>query len=116
MSDKRHSKSVSLKVRASVFAALGDATRLDVLAKLSTGEPRSISRLTEGTRLSRQAVTKHLHVLEAAGVVRSERAGRESLYTLRAQPLDDARSYLDEVASQWDDALARLKAFAEGKG
>ena len=115
MSDKRHSKLASLKIRASVFAALGDETRLDVLAKLSAGEPKSIARLTEGTKLSRQAVTKHLHVLETAGVVRSVRAGRESLYTLEAQPIEDARAYLDQVANQWDDALVRLKAFAEGK-
>lgn len=98
---------------ASVFAALGDETRLAVLARLSEGEPQSIARLTRGTALSRQAVTKHLHVLEGVGVVRSTRLGRESLYALEPQPLTDARDYLDRVSKQWDDALARLKSFVE---
>ena len=103
----------ALQMRASVFAALGDETRLAVLAKLCQGESQSISRLTLGTNLSRQAVTKHLRVLEDAGVVRSIRAGRESLFALEPQPLADARNYLDHVARQWDDALARLKSFVE---
>jgi len=107
----------TLKARASVFAALGDETRLSVLSKLSklsSGRPQSISRLTVGTHLTRQAVTKHLRVLESAGVVRSVRVGRESLFELEPQPLDDARKYLDRVSKQWDDALARLKSFVEG--
>lgn len=102
-----------LKTRASVFAALGDETRLSVLGRLSSGTPQSISRLTEGTRLSRQAVTKHLHVLQTVGVVRSIRAGRENLFALEPKPLDEARKYLDEVSRQWDDALLRLKSFVE---
>jgi DNA-binding transcriptional ArsR family regulator len=113
MSDKRLSKLAALKTRATVFAALGDETRLTVLAKLLSGEPQSIARLTEGTQLTRQAVTKHLHVLESAGVVRSTRAGREALYELQPRPIEDARAYLDRIAQQWDDALARLKAFVE---
>jgi DNA-binding transcriptional ArsR family regulator len=113
MSDKRLSKFAALKTRATVFAALGDETRLTVLAKLLSGEPQSIARLTEGTQLTRQAVTKHLHVLESAGVVRSTRAGREALYELQPRPIEDARAYLDGIAQQWDDALARLKAFVE---
>ena len=106
--------SAQLKTRASLFAALGDETRLSVLATLSRGEPQSISRLTAGTALTRQAVTKHLRVLADAGVVRSVRSGRESLFELKAQTLADARDYLDEVSRQWDDALARLKAHVEG--
>jgi len=106
--------SATLKTRASLFAALGDETRLSVLARLSRGEPQSISRLTAGTKLTRQAVTKHLRVLADAGVVRSLRSGRESLFELKPQPLDDARDYLDEVSRHWDDALARLKAHVEG--
>lgn len=102
-----------LKTRASVFAALGDETRLSVLGRLSAGTPQSISRLTEGTYLSRQAVTKHLRVLETVGVVRSIRAGRENLFALEPKPIEDARKYLDEVSRQWDDALGRLKAFVE---
>ena len=98
---------------AAVFAALGDETRLAVLARLSEGEPQSIARLTRGTTLTRQAVSKHLRVLESVGVVRSTRLGRESLYALEPQPLADARDFLDRVSKEWDDALARLKSFAE---
>ena len=58
-------------------------------------------------------MTKHLRVLEAAGVVRSVRVGRESLFELEPQPLEEARTYLDQVSRQWDDALARLKAHVE---
>jgi DNA-binding transcriptional ArsR family regulator len=96
-----------------VFAALGDETRLSVLAKLTNGEPLSISRLTAGTDLSRQAVTKHLRVLEGAGVVRSVRVGRENLFELEPKPIEDARKYLAHVSEQWDDALARLKSLVE---
>jgi DNA-binding transcriptional ArsR family regulator len=106
--------SAALKQRASLLAALGDETRLSVLARLSRGEPQSISRLTAGTKLTRQAVTKHLRVLTHAGVVQSLKSGRESLFKLKPQPLADARDYLDEVSRHWDDALARLKAHVEG--
>ena len=109
----RASASSALKARAEIFAALGDATRLSVLDRLSRGTPQSIVRLTAGTRLTRQAVTKHLRVLEAAGVVRSVKAGRESLFALEPRPIDDLRRYLETVSAQWDDALARLKAFVE---
>ena len=114
MSDRRRSKLATLRARATVFAALGDETRLTVLARLCGGEAQSISRLTDGTGLTRQAVTKHLRVLEDAGVVRSVRSGRESLFELEPNRLDDARTYLDQVSRQWDDALARLKAHVEG--
>jgi DNA-binding transcriptional ArsR family regulator len=100
-------------MRAIVFASLGDATRLSVLAKLCQGKPQSISRLTAGSNLSRQAVTKHLRVLANAGVVRSKRVGRESLFELEPQPIDEARDYLDQVSRHWDDALARLKLHVE---
>jgi DNA-binding transcriptional ArsR family regulator len=113
MSTRRHNGAVALKSRASVFAALGDETRLSVLSRLARGEPQSISRLTDGTSLTRQAVTKHLRVLEGAGVVRSVRAGRESLFELEPKTLNGARDYLAQISEQWDDALARLKAFVE---
>jgi len=113
MSGKRHSASAALKVRASVFAALGDKTRLSVLAKLANGQAQSISRLTAGTRLTRQAVTKHLRVLEGAGIVRSSRVGRESRFELEPKSIDDVRAYLDHVSRQWDDALARLRVLVE---
>jgi DNA-binding transcriptional ArsR family regulator len=113
MLKRRHSGPDVLRMRASVFAALGDETRLSVLAKLCSGEPQSISRLTVGTNLTRQAVTKHLHVLADAGVVRSVRSGRESLFELEPHPIEEVRNYLDEVSRQWDDALARLKSHVE---
>jgi DNA-binding transcriptional ArsR family regulator len=109
----RPSGSAALKSRAAVFAALGDTTRLTVFGRLSDGTPLSISRLTAGTRLTRQAMTKHLRVLEAAGVVRSARTGRETLFALEPKPIEDIRQYLDAVSAQWDDALARLKSFVE---
>ena len=96
-----------------MFAALGDPTRLALIAKLCRGAPLSISRLAEGSALTRQAVTKHLRVLETTGVVSSERSGRESLYRLEPAPIATMRSYLDTISRQWDDALGRLKAFVE---
>ena len=98
---------------ARLFAALGDETRLTLVGKLSTGQPISISRLTEGSRLTRQAITKHLRVLEGVKMVRSARAGRESRFQLDLEPLAEIRSYLDFVCEQWDQALGRLKSFVE---
>lgn len=102
-----------LRGRASVFAALGDETRLSLIAKLSNGSPQSISRLAEGSTLTRQAITKHLRVLEGARVVHSVRVGRESLFEFRPEPLRDLQSYLERVSDQWEHALARLKSFVE---
>jgi DNA-binding transcriptional ArsR family regulator len=107
------SAAAALRVRASIFAALGDETRLGLLARLTNGEPQSISRLTSGTRLTRQAVTKHLRVLEGAGVVYSVKTGRESRFALEPKTIIDAQTYLDQVSRQWDNALARLKALVE---
>lgn len=98
---------------APVFAALGDPTRLSLLTRLSDGVPRSIAALSAGTALTRQAVTKHLRVLERVGLVHGERVGRESRYKLEPEPLAAARSYIDEVSAQWDEALGRLRAFVE---
>lgn len=79
----------------------------------TTGEPQSISRLTSGTRLTRQAVTKHLRVLEDVGVVFSVKTGRESRFALDPRPIVSAQEYLEHVSRQWDTALARLKALVE---
>ena len=98
---------------APVFAALGDETRLSLVAKLSGGQPRSITQLTEGSKLTRQAITKHLRVLESVEIVRSVHEGRESLYKLDPEPLDEAKKYLELVSEQWDQALLRLKTFVE---
>ena len=99
---------------ASIFAALGDETRLALVAKLCRGRPRSISQLTAGSRLTRQAITKHLRVLERAEIVHSVRAGRESLFAFDPEPIEEMKKYLDFVSKQWDQALGRLKAFVEG--
>ena len=113
MSSIRPKRRTELQDRASVFAALGDETRLSLIGKLCHGRPQSISRLAEGSTLTRQAVTKHLRVLEGAGVVHSIRIGRESLFEFRPEPLKELQTYLERVSGQWDDALARLKSFVE---
>jgi DNA-binding transcriptional ArsR family regulator len=114
MSRKNSSfRSTRRRTQVSVFAALGDRTRLALLAKLSEGELHSISQLTQGSRLTRQAITKHLRVLEHAGIVRCTRRGRESLFEFNPEPLQDAKSYLESVSEQWDQSLARLKMFVE---
>jgi DNA-binding transcriptional ArsR family regulator len=106
-------EAASLPGRAAIFAALGDETRLSMLSRLAEGRAQSIARLTEGTKLTRQAVTKHLKVLEEAGVLTRRKIGRESLYALEPKSLADLRDYLDFVSRQWDEALMRLKAFVE---
>src|SRR5262249_56052450 len=88
-----------------VFAALGDETRLALVAKLSGGQPCSISQLTKGSKLTRQAITKHLRVLESVGIVHSVHAGRGSLFELDPKPIAEMRKYLDFVSEQWDQAL-----------
>lgn len=98
---------------APLFAALGDATRLRIVARLSAGGPLSIVRLTRGARVSRQAVTKHLHALEAAGLVRSGRSGRERIWELKTARLERARHALEAISNQWDGALERLRALVE---
>ena len=98
---------------APIFAALGDETRLALIATLADGTPRSIAQLTEGTRLTRQAVTKHLRVLEDVRIVHSVKSGRESRYELDLTPVLDLKSYVELVSARWDTALSRLKAFVE---
>ena len=101
------------RAHAPVFAALGDETRLALVAKLSGGHPRSISQLTKGSKLTRQAITKHLRVLESVGIVHSVHAGRESLFNFDPTPIEEMREYLDFVSEQWEQALVRLKSFIE---
>jgi DNA-binding transcriptional ArsR family regulator len=114
MSHKHRSRSgVKPLARAPIFAALGDATRLSLVAKLSGGQPYSISQLTRGSKLTRQAITKHLRVLENAGIVYSVRTGRESRFRFDLQPLVEMKEYLDFVSKQWDQALCRLQSFVE---
>jgi DNA-binding transcriptional ArsR family regulator len=96
-----------------VFAALGEENRLRLVVRLCDDGPLSIARLTEGSHVTRQAITKHLRVMEDAGLVRSTRRGRESVWQLDRRPLEDARHCLDLISKQWDDALIRLKAYVE---
>jgi DNA-binding transcriptional ArsR family regulator len=98
---------------APIFAALGDATRLKLIARLNDGRDLSIAQLADGLNLTRQGVTKHLRVLERSGIVRSSSVGRESRFIYVPEPIEHARSYLDNVSMQWDEALSRLKAFVE---
>jgi DNA-binding transcriptional ArsR family regulator len=98
---------------APVFAALGDPTRLRLVARLCGGEPLSITQLASGSRVTRQAITKHLHVLEGAGLVQGFRQGREQLWELNPQQLAEARRYLEQISRQWDEALARFKELVE---
>jgi len=98
---------------AHLFAALGDETRLRLVSRLCDGGPMSITRLTEGSSVTRQAITKHLRVMEGSGLVRSSRQGRESVWQLDRQRLHEARRYLDMISTQWDEALVRLRRFVE---
>jgi DNA-binding transcriptional ArsR family regulator len=110
MSAKHHS---GARAKAAVFAALGDETRLSLLTKLCSGQRYSIAELTEGTKLTRQAVTKHLRVLERVRIVHGTRAGRESLFAFDPRPVIEMKEYLELVSKQWDGALERLKKFVE---
>ncbi len=103
----------ALADRAPVFAALGDETRLRIVSRLGENQPLSISALSAGETVTRQAVTKHLHVLEGAGLVEGTRKGREQLWQLRTERVDEARSWLDEISRQWDVRLERLRALVE---
>jgi DNA-binding transcriptional ArsR family regulator len=96
-----------------MFAALGDETRLRLVARLCDDGPMSITRLTAGSKVTRQAITKHLRVMEGAGLVRSRRHGRESVWQLEQRRLADARHYLDLISKQWDEALGRLRRLVE---
>jgi DNA-binding transcriptional ArsR family regulator len=102
-----------LRVSAPIFAALGDKTRLELVACLCSGGPLSIARLTAGSDITRQAITKHLNILAGAGLVRDIRVGRERLWEVETQQLEEARRCLERISSQWDDALARLKIAVE---
>ena len=113
---RRNSSRRPFRKNAPVFAALGDETRLAILSTLGTGPACSITRLSRGSPVSRQAITKHLLVLQDAGLVRSVRHGRERLFELSPASLEDARRALEQIAAQWDETLGRLKAFVERDG
>lgn len=98
---------------APIFAALGDKTRLRLVSRLSGDGPASITSLASGFGITRQAITKHLRVMQKAGLVRYTRHGRESVWRLDQHRLEDVRHYLDLISRQWDDALGRLREFVE---
>ena len=98
---------------ASIFAALGDEMRLRLVSRLCDVGPLSIARLADGFPITRQAVSKHLRVMEGAGLVRSTARGRESIWQLEQQHLADAQRYLETISSRWDQVLGRLKRFVE---
>jgi DNA-binding transcriptional ArsR family regulator len=114
---ERSGASARRRSHAAVFAALGDETRLALVARLSDGRPASIAQLTDaqsaGSKLTRQAITKHLRVLERARIVHGVRAGRESLFEFDPKPINELREYLYLVSEQWDLALGRLRSFVE---
>lgn len=98
---------------ATLFAALGDSTRLTLVRRLSAEGPQSITRLTSGSGITRQAITRHLQALGEVGLVHDSKAGRERVYSLDLKRLAVAHEYLDAVSAQWDAAAARLKAHVE---
>lgn len=98
---------------APLFAALGDETRMNIVAKLCASGPQSIVRLTDGEAVSRQAITKHLRALADAGLVRSSREGRERIWEIQPKRLAEVRRYLEQISEQWDAALERLRAAVE---
>ena len=102
-----------VEAQAPVFAALGSVTRLELVSRLSDGEAHSIAALTDGLDLTRQAVTKHLQVLQQAGIVDQKRVGRESRFTIQPDSITQAKKYLMRVSAQWDQAIARLRATVE---
>ena len=98
---------------APIFAALGDETRLRLISRLCHDGPMSITRLTDGTKVTRQAITKHLEVMREAGLVRNTRRGRERIWQLEQRRLKEVRHWLELISKQWDEALGRLKKFVE---
>ena len=104
------------KASATLFAALGDETRLRIVLRLARGEPASITELATGGEITRQAVTKHLRVLAGAGLARGTRLGREQLWSLDRREVEQARAFLEGISQRWDDSLARLKTIVEQRG
>jgi|SRR5688572_506013 len=113
MSRGRSAAAARLHESAPVFAALGDQTRLQIVARLCAEGPLSITRLSEGAGVTRQAITKHLNALSAAGLARNVKSGREQIWELETRRLEMARRCLDSISGQWDIAIGRLKALVE---
>jgi DNA-binding transcriptional ArsR family regulator len=110
---RRRSAAASFAEAAPVFAALGEPTRLSLVARLCSEGPLSIARLSDGAGVTRQAVTKHLLTLQDAGLVHGARSGRERVWQLETKRLERARRCLDQISDQWDNAIERLRAYVE---
>jgi DNA-binding transcriptional ArsR family regulator len=110
---KHSSRCSNLVAAAPMFAALGDSTRLRIVSRVCDDGPQSIVRIARGAKVSRQAITKHLRVLEAAGLAWGARAGREQVWELQTMRLAEIRRYLDQISEQWDIAIDRLRATLE---
>ena len=109
----RARSTAALRDAAPVFAALGEPTRLTLVARLCQEGPLSITRLSERSPVTRQAITKHLHTLAQAGVINGVRSGRERIWQIETKRLERARRCLDEISGQWDAAISRLQVFIE---
>lgn len=116
MSRRSSAAEQTLTRAAPVFAALGDATRLRLVARLCEDGPLSITRLSEGAAVTRQAITKHLQALAGAGVVRDSWRGRERIWELEPTRLEEAHRCLEQISRSWDEAIDRLRAFVEKDG
>ena len=103
-------------VAAPLFAALGDETRLQLLMRLAASGPESIAQMSAKSRVSRQAITKHLRVLCDAGFVVGERRGREHIWRLQPRCFRDVHAHLERISREWDGALERLRVFVDGDG
>ena len=112
---RSRSSALKLAEAAPLFAALGDATRLKLVTRLCAEGPLSIARLSDGSEITRQAVTKHLQALADAGLVQGTRSGRERIWQLEPQRLKKAQRYLYQISEQWNGAIERLRDFVERK-
>lgn len=113
MTRSRTARAARLLEAAPVFAALGDETRLGLVVRLCEHGPQPIVRLADGAKVSRQAITKHLHALADAGLVASQRRGRERIWAVETRRLDEVRGHLEQISAQWDEALERLRQLVE---
>ncbi len=103
----------AVAAKAPLFDALGDPNRLRIITRLCDGGPCSTTDVTQVVSVSRQAATKHLLLLEAVGLVSSQRQGRERIWRMQPEPLTDASEYLTALSQRWDRAIDRLRAFVE---
>ena len=99
-----------------VFAAVADPTRRSILGRLRGEGALSVSSLAHVLPISRQAVTKHLDVLERAGLIRKRVQGRERLHELEAEPLREVDDWLAPYAAVWDERLEWLRIHLDGDG